>query len=283
MVDCVLYLEGSLEGGLHQIRILRANKNRFGSIDEVGVYEMTSGRLMPVSDPSSLFMAHRDELMRDVEGCAVSVAMEGRRAVTLEVQALVTLGTERFSRKTVDGIPLARVQLLLGVLQKRCHLFFARQDIYLNLVAGQIRLDRREANSADLAVAVALVSSLTQIPVRSDTAFCGEIGLLGELRTVPSLEKRVKEAQRMGFGRIITSRDRSRLSGPKSQKVISRVSNGIEWIQCSSLPEALNQALVDPLPRKRMRPKNPQVSPPGSVDELGLDPVIQDSDEDNFD
>jgi DNA repair protein RadA/Sms len=151
MVDCVLYLEGSLEGtGLHQIRMLRANKNRFGSSDEVGVYTMTDGRLLPVSDPSSLFMSHRDELMEDVEGCAVSIALEGRRALTIEVQALVTMSTEKFNRKTVDGIPLSRVQLLLGVLQKRCRMFFARQDVYLNIVAGQLRLDRREINSGML-------------------------------------------------------------------------------------------------------------------------------------
>ena len=134
MVDCVLYLEGPSEGGLHQIRVLRANKNRFGSTDEVGVYEMTAGRLKPVSDPSSLFMAHRSLMMEDVEGCAVSVALEGRRAVTMEIQALVTVGTEKFSRKTVDGIPVSRLQLLVGVLQKRCGLFFSRQDIYLNVV-----------------------------------------------------------------------------------------------------------------------------------------------------
>ena len=288
MVDCVLYLEGSMEGGLHQIRVLRANKNRFGSSDEVGVYEMTAGRLQPVSDPSSLFMAHRNMLQNDVEGCAVSVVMEGRRAVTLEVQALVTMGTEKFSRKTVDGIHLSRVQLLLGVLQKRFGLFFTRQDVYLNVVAGQMRLDRREAHAVDLAVAVALVSSLTQIPVRADTAFCGEVGLLGELRTVVSLEKRVKEARRMGFSRVITARDRGGSGWSntkrKHQSIYTTMSEGIEWIQCESLLDALNLALVDPLPKRRSRKQksggDDAMPIPGSMKELGLDDPAIDDDED---
>ena len=287
MVDCVLYLEGSTEGGLHQIRVLRANKNRFGSTDEVGVYEMTAGRLQPVSDPSSLFMAHRSLMMQDVEGCAVSVALEGRRAVTLEVQALVTVGTEKFSRKTVDGIPVSRLQLLVGVLQKRCKMFFSRQDIYLNVVAGQMRLDRKEANAADLAVAVALVSSLTQIPVRADTAFCGEVGLLGELRTVVSLEKRVKEAKRMGFSRVITARDHG--GGPRSktnQKTHTSNALGIEWVQCETLMDALNLALVSPIPKRTPRKKkgsSEQLSIPGSMEELGLDEIMDDEeDEESF-
>ena len=282
-MDCVLYLEGSTEGGLHQIRVLRANKNRFGSIDEVGVYEMTAGRLQPVSDPSSLFMAHRSLMMEDVEGCAVSVALEGRRAVTLEVQALLTIGTEKFSRKTVDGIPVSRLQLLLGVLQKRCGLFFSRQDVYLNVVAGQMRMDRREANAADLAVAIALVSRLTQIPVRADTAFCGEVGLLGELRTIVSLEKRVKEAKRMGFSRIITARDRG--SGPRSkknQKAYTTNKLGIEWVQCETLKDALNLALVSPLPKRASRKKkqtSDAMPVPGSMEELGLDEIVDDEDD----
>jgi DNA repair protein RadA/Sms len=371
MVDCVLYLEGSSVdsgggsgGGIPQLRTLRANKNRFGSTDEVGVYTMTSGRLLPVSDPSSLFMSHRAEMMmqEDVEGCAVSIAMEGRRAVTMEVQALVTMGMEKFNRKTVDGIPLSRVQLLLGVLQKRCRLYFTRQDVYLNVVAGQMRMDRREVNSgtlrvvlhqivcvcvcvcvltwncdyfkkwcshahicsitlplccclqffiiADLAVAVALVSSLTQIPVRADTAFCGEIGLLGELRTVASMDKRIKEAARMGFGRIITGPESKLFVGshhPTSKTTTTKTTitqkttnkkkihqklyasstishGGIEWIQCTTLLEALNHALVDPLPTRSSSKKQKQstansqsttveetmLSSPGSVDELGL-------------
>jgi len=278
MVDCVLYLEGSSEGGLHQIRILRANKNRFGSSDEVGVYEMsTVGRLQPVSDPSSLFLAHRNLMSQeDSEGCAVSVALEGRRAVTLEVQALVTMGSEKFSRKTVDGIPAARLQLLLGVLQKRCRLYFSRQDIYVNVIAD--RLDRREAQAADLAVAVALVSSLTQIPVRADTAFCGQVGLLGELRTMVSLDKRVQEAKRMGFSRIITARDpSSHKATKKQQKIHTTTSQGIEWIQCGSLLDALNLAMVDPLPKRRKtKPTLDILSSPGSIDDLGLDDAIVD-------
>uniref|UniRef100_A0A7S3KWX8 RecA family profile 1 domain-containing protein n=1 Tax=Amphora coffeiformis TaxID=265554 RepID=A0A7S3KWX8_9STRA len=285
MVDCVLYLEGASQGGLHQIRILRANKNRFGSSDEVGVYEMnTAGRLQPVSDPSSLFLAHRILMLQDdSEGCAVSVALEGRRAVTLEVQALVTMGSEKFSRKTVDGIPVARLQLLLGVLQKRCRLYFSKQDVYVNVIAD--RLDRREAHAADLAVAVALVSSLTQIPVRADTAFCGQVGLLGELRTVVSLDKRVQEAKRMGFSRIITARDPSSYNkAKKQQKIYTTTSEGIEWIQCGTLFDALNLAMVDPLPKRRKtKPSVELLSSPGSMKELGLENAIVDDEEDEVD
>lgn len=281
MVDCVLYLEGTTEGssgGLNQLRILRANKNRFGSADEVGVYEMTAGRLLPVSDPSAMLMEHRKLMMQDVEGCAVSVALEGRRALMTEVQALVTMGTEKFARKTVDGIPNQRLQLLLGVMQKRCGLFFARQDVYLN-VAGQIKLDRREASAADLAVVVALTSSLVQIPVRADTAFCGEVGLLGELRAVASLEKRVKEAQRMGFSRIITARDRSSTSRSKTS---TSTKLGIEWIQCQYLMDALNLALVDPLPKRQRKKKGPNAASssfPETMEDLGLDKILDDEDE----
>lgn len=281
MVDCVLYLEGATEGGLHQIRVLRATKNRFGSSDEVGVYEMKEGRLQPVSDPSSLFLAHRSLMMQDdAEGSAVSVALEGRRAVTVEVQALVTTGTEKFSRKTVDGIPVARLQLLLGVLQKRCRVYFSKQDVYVNVVSD--RLDRREAHAADLAVAVALTSSLTQIPVRADTAFCGQVGLLGELRTVVSLDKRVQEAKRMGFSRIITARDPSSYKNSKKrQKIYTTTSQGIEWIQCETLLDALNLAMVDPLPKRRKKkPTATASSSPASVDELGLDDTILDDEDD---
>lgn len=167
---------------------------------------------------------------------------------------------------------------------------------------------------ADLAVAVALVSSLTQIPVRADTAFCGEIGLLGELRVVTALEKRCKEAARMGFTRIITARisgstsaatgrrsggTRRNSSSSKSNQsskstattITTTTKEGMEWIQCSTLEEALNYALVDPLPRpKRWKTANPKpsMSPPGSLDELELDgndnddaPIVLDDDDDD--
>ena len=192
MVDTVLYLEGtaagSSSGGIStNLRMLRAAKNRFGSSDEVGVYEMSGarnlgGRLIPVSDPSSLFLADRLD-SDDVEGCAISIILEGMRPISVEVQALVTSAgpSKSFSgRRTVDGISPSRLLLIIAVLQKRCGIGLSRHDVYTNVVGG-IRLNssKQEGSGSDLAVAVSLASSLFCIPVRSDTAFVGEIGLLG--------------------------------------------------------------------------------------------------------
>jgi len=285
MVDCVLYLEGGdhrTVGGVN-LRMLRAAKNRFGSADEVGVYKMTSGRLMPVSDPSSLFLS--DHLnTEDNEGCAISLTLEGLRAMTVEIQALVTPNNEGSGRQTVDGIAYSRLQLLMGVLRKRCRMYFAKQDIYVNVV-GNMRLDKGEGSTSDLAVSMALVSSLLGIPVRSDTAFAGEVGLLGELRAVPYIEKRILEARRMGFSRVVSSRDKksSRTNGkPKFSK-----SQGIDWIQCDTLLDALNEGLVGSLPMKGTRRNGSKQSPgrtstqsPDSVAELMLDDVVDDDNDD---
>ena len=287
MVDAVLYLEGTDLGGSINLRVLRAAKNRFGSSDEVGVYEMTSGRLLPVSDPSSLFLAHRFT-EEDSEGCAIAIALEGMRAITVEVQALVTpaSGGGGFGRRTVDGISNSRLLLLMGVLQKRCNMFMSKQDVYINVV-GRMRLDRGEGNSADLAVAMALVSSLTSIAVRSDTAFVGEVGLLGELRHVPALEKRIQEARRMGFSRVITPRDgrqsKRRKSGQRTTTASS--SYGLEWIQCDTLLEAITTGLVHPLP-KRKASRTSQRPPlngasPGRLQDLGLDEIMDDDEDDD--
>lgn len=282
MVDCVLYLENTSEGGLHQLRMLRASKNRFGASDQVGVYQMTAGRLVPVSDPSSLFLAHRNA-MQDTEGSAIAIVTEGMRAMTLEVQALVAPVLERgaFGRKTVEGIALPRLQMLMGILQKRCGIRFGSHDVYVNL-AGRLRLDRREAGAADLAVAMSLVSSLTNNPIRADTAFCAEVGLLGELRPVSSVEKRVNEARRMGFSRVVTPLVGGR---PKNGKTsLSKNYNGVEWIQCDTLREALQKGLVDSLPsRKRMsRKRGTSKAIPGSLEDLGLDEILDDDDDEDL-
>jgi DNA repair protein RadA/Sms len=291
MVDTVLYLDGFNDGGMCNLRMLRASKNRFGSADEVGIYEMTSGRLLPVSDPSSLFLAHRSE-QEDAEGCAIAIAVEGMRAMTVEVQALVTTaagdGQSNYGgRRTVNGIAYSRLLLLMGVLQKRCGVFWSRRDVYVNVV-GRMRLDRGEGNAADLAVAVALASSVHSIPVRSDTAFVGEVGLLGELRTVPSVEKRINEARRMGFSRVVTPPDnRQNKSSKKTGQDISvsRI-NGMEWIQCKTLRSAINEGLVQPIPKRsrrtQMKAKHDLESSllPGSLDDLGLEEIMDEQDDD---
>ena len=311
MVDAVLYLEGNEigEGAASSIRMLRAAKNRFGSAEEVGVYSVGGGggssggegRLVPVSDPSSLFLSSRiDE--EDVDGCAVSVVLEGLRPMTVEVQALVASnvgGGSSFSgRRTVDGIASPRLLLILAVLQKRYNIRFNRMDVYVNVVNG-IRLGdgfssrRRQGSDSDLAVAVSLVSSLTGLPVRSDTAFVGEIGLLGELREVPSIGKRVKEARRMGFSRVVTPRRSSssmkKRRGNRGRSLsltsTSSAAGGIEWIECANLLDAINAGLVSKLVRntnRRSRRDEAESdmlgSAPGSLAELDLDPIFDDDD-----
>ncbi|CAB9519409.1 DNA repair protein RadA [Seminavis robusta] len=291
-VDCVAYLEG-LEGGgeMMNLRMLRTSKNRFGAADNVGVYEMTAGRLLPVSDPSSLLLAHRLNT-DDQEGCAITVAVEGIRAMTVEIQALVTpscSGPTGGSKRNVNGIAYSRLALLLRVLQKRCGMFFGRQDVYVNVV-GSVRLGGREGGgSSDLTVAVALVSSLASIPVRSDTAFVGEVGLLGELRPVAAMEKRILEAQRMGFLRIITpmtyTRKQQQSGKMRSGKgFITTTEHGIERVQCSTLLAAINAGLVQQLPKRRKRDSTARrkgVSAPGSLGDLNLDPPILDDDDDD--
>jgi DNA repair protein RadA/Sms len=310
MVDCVLYLEGagssttsSSDGGggssstgdplaaTNSLRILRASKNRFGSCDEVGVYEMTAGRLMPVSDPSSLFLAQRSSSDdEDAEGCAIAIALEGMRAITIEIQALVVMssGNSGYGRRTVEGIAYSRLMLLMGVLQKRCRIFLGRQDVYIN-VAGRMRLDRGgEGHAADLAVAVALVSSLTQVAVRADTVFIGEVGLLGELRSVAALDKRIQEARRMGFSRVITPpvsrRKGSNKKGAnkKNGRTASTTSQGMEWIQCDTLMDAIEVGLVAPLPqpkRKRRSTIESSGTIPEQLGDLGLDEILDDDDD----
>lgn len=286
MVDAVLYLEGGESVGGTHLRMLRAAKNRFGSSDEVGVYEMTSGRLIPVSDPSSLFLSNRIDT-QDSEGCAISLVLEGRRSMTVEVQALVTpasAGGSGYGRRTIGGIAASRVLLLLGVLQKRCGLFFGRQDVYINVVGGiELHRGSQEGSASDLATAIALVSSLSSIPVRSDTAFVGEVGLLGELRPVSVMEKRLKEARRMGFSRIVTPRSRPRKGSKRGSFGSSSTSvRGIEWIECDTLRDAINKGLVRELPKKgKGQRKNARSGPrpPGTIEELGLDEIL-DNDED---
>ena len=220
------------------------------------------GRLIPVTDPSSLFLSTRMD-DQDVVGCAVSVVLEGVRPMTVEVQALAsdaTGGPGSYGRRVVDGINISRLLLLLAVLQKRYNIRLSRKDVYVNVVSGLSLGEKgfgrnRQASDLDLSVAVSLVSSLTDIPVRSDTAFVGEVGLLGELRQVSAVEKRAKEAQRLGFSRVIIPSNR-RPSGNRkagwrdnkrrqmSSETAKNNSYGIEVIECQTLMDAINEGLV---------------------------------------
>ncbi|MCZ8123898.1 MAG: DNA repair protein RadA [Magnetospirillum sp.] len=191
MVDTVLYFEG--ERG-HQFRILRAVKNRFGPTDEIGVFEMTDRGLSEVPNPSALFLAER---RGEVSGAAVFAGMEGTRPVLVEIQALVAPTSYGTPRRAVVGWDSGRLAMVLAVLETRCGLAFGGADVYLN-VAGGLRIAEP---AADLAVAAALVSALTDTPVPHDTVVFGEIGLSGEVRAVGQTEARLKEAAKLGFAK----------------------------------------------------------------------------------
>lgn len=194
MVDTVLYFEG--ERG-HQFRILRGVKNRFGPTDEIGVFEMTDTGLMEVPNPSALFLAERSA---EVSGAAVFAGMEGTRPVLVEIQALVAPSPLGTPRRAVVGWDGNRLAMIMAVLDARCGLTIGANDIYLN-VAGGLRIGEP---AADLAVAAALVSALTQRPVPAETVVFGEIGLAGEVRAVSQTDARLKEAGKLGFARALT-------------------------------------------------------------------------------
>ncbi len=189
MVDTVLYFEGDRG---HQFRILRAVKNRFGATDEIGVFEMTDGGLQEVLNPSALFLAER---RGNVSGSCVYAGVEGTRPMLVEIQALVAPSTLSSPRRAVVGWDSNRLSMVLAVLDARCGLALSGNDVYLN-VAGGLRITEP---AADLAVAAALVSSATDVPVPADMVVFGEIGLSGEVRAVAQGDARLKEAAKLGF------------------------------------------------------------------------------------
>jgi DNA repair protein RadA/Sms len=192
MVDTVLYLEGER---FASFRILRCVKNRFGTTNEVGVFEMEGGGLIEVKNPSQLFLG--EESIK-ASGNTVTAITEGSRALLLEIQALTSVTNLGYPRRTTAGFDSNRLQLLTAILSKRAGLNLSNQDIYINVVGG-IKI---EEPAADLAVALAIVSSMKDTVIQ-DTVIIGELGLSGEVRYVPNLEKRIKEAEKLGFKRII--------------------------------------------------------------------------------
>ena len=189
MVDTVLYFEGDRG---HTFRILRAVKNRFGPTDEIGVFEMAELGLAEVTNPSELFLSERQE---DVSGSAVFAGMEGTRPVLVEIQALVAPSPLGTPRRAVVGWDSGRLSMVLAVLEARCGVQIGPNDVYLN-VAGGLRIAEP---AADLAVAAALASALSGVPVPRDMVIFGEIGLSGEIRPVGHIEHRLKESSKLGF------------------------------------------------------------------------------------
>jgi len=227
MVDAVLYLEGER---FHQFRILRAVKNRFGSTDEVGVFEMADVGLREVQNPSEVFLEERSEM---APGSTVAVTMEGTRPILVEVQALSTPSAYGLPRRNANGLDTNRLQLLVAVLQKRVGLGLGTQDVYANVVGGLRILEP----AVDLAVAVGIASSLRDRPVDRSAAVIGEVGLSGELRTVNQLDRRIAEASRLGFTRMIVPKS-SRRGGNASPP------DGIDVVRCRTAAEAIEAALA---------------------------------------
>jgi DNA repair protein RadA/Sms len=193
MVDIVLYLEGDR---YHSYRVLRSVKNRFGSTNEIGVFEMASHGLVEVSNPSEAFLAER---LSGVPGSAVTVTMEGSRPLLVEIQALVSPTGLPVPRRTANGFDVNRLILLTAVLGKRLGVALGGQDIFVNVVGG-LRLSEP---AVDLAVALAIVSSARGLALADDLAIVGEIGLSGELRSVGHVERRLAEAAKLGFKRAV--------------------------------------------------------------------------------
>ena len=191
MVDTVLYFEGDRQDSF---RLLRSVKNRFGSTDEIGVFEMRSTGMAEISDPSTLFITGTD-----LPGCAVTCAMEGTRPLMVEVQALLSTSPFSNPRRMAAGLDNNRLVLLLAVLEKKAGLRFYDKDVYTNVVGG-IRLDER---ACDLAVAMCIAGAGADIALPPRTAILGELSLTGEVRPVNRLDKRIQECARLGFSHIV--------------------------------------------------------------------------------
>lgn len=221
MVDTVLYFEG--ERG-HHFRILRAVKNRYGATDEIGVFEMQDKGLVEVENPSALFLAERQG---NVSGSCVFAGIEGSRPVLVEIQALVSPSGYSSPKRAVVGWDANRLAMILAVLEARCGMNFSSHDVYLN-IAGGLKISEP---AADLAVAMAVISSLTNKPLPSDMVIFGEIGLSGEVRAVSQPELRLKEACKLGFANSIVppSFKKEKKSSDISCYEIGNVHRLINW------------------------------------------------------
>ena len=193
MVDAVLYIEGER---YFSYRVLRGAKNRFGSTNEVGIFEMREEGMCEVEDPSDIMISERSG---NPSGSVIVATLEGTRTMLIEVQALVTPTAYGMARRTGIGVEFNRLVLLLAVLEKRANLPLSNQDAYVNVVSG-IKLDEP---AADLAIALGLASSYKNVSIPKELVAVGEVGLTGEIRSVSQVEKRVKEAERMGFEQIL--------------------------------------------------------------------------------
>ncbi len=224
MVDTVLYFEGDR---INSYRILRAIKNRFGSTNEIGVFEMLENGLTEVENPSAMLLSGRTS---GISGSSVSCIMEGSRPIFAEVQSLVTPTGFGNPRRMSTGFDYNRMNLLLAVLEKRCGMFFSNLDTYLNVVGG-LKLDE---TAADLAVIFSLVSGIKDAPLDDDIVFFGEVGLSGEIRSVPRAALRVLEAERLGFKKCVLPRSCYK------QLMSANIPDTIELIYVRTVREAID-------------------------------------------
>lgn len=223
MVDTVLYFEGDRH---HTFRILRAVKNRFGSTNEIGIFEMQDIGLKEVLNPSQLFL---EERLAGATGSAVVAAMEGTRPIVAEVQSLITPTVFGNAKRTASGLDHNRVSLIMAVLEKRAGLLLQNQDAYLK-AAGGVRLDEP---AIDLAIAISITSSYQEKETRSTDCFIGEIGLTGEIRRVNRMEQRVQEAAKLGFKRVFV---------PKNTIGGWAFPEGIEVVGVTTISDAIRKA-----------------------------------------
>lgn len=224
MVDTVLYFEGNRS---HPFRILRAVKNRFGSTNEIGVFEMESYGLRQVLNPSELFLSERP---LDVPGSVVVASIEGSRPILVELQALVTSSSLGVPRRTVIGIDYNRVSLLIAILEKKAGFNLMGHDIFVN-VAGGVKVDEP---AVDLGTVAVITSSFKEKPIPSKTMVMGEVGLAGEIRAINQIEIRVAEAEKLGFTRCILPKNNLDRLGKKAS---------MELVGVASIGEALKRIL----------------------------------------
>ncbi len=224
MVDAVIQFEGEKN---HNYRVLRAYKNRYGSTNEIGLFEMHEIGLRQVTNPSEIFLGERN---KNISGSVITCSVEGTRPVLLEVQALLTPSPYGNPQKVATGFDYRRLSILLAVLEKRAGLRVSAMNIFLN-IAGGLRIDEP---AIDIAVCCSIASSLLDMPVFTDMAVIGEVGLGGELRIISSVEKRIQEAQKLGFTKIIIPKG-------NAKSVTSKFD--IEIIPVSTVGEAIRLAL----------------------------------------
>ena len=192
IVDVVLYFE---DDKLKNLRILRCNKNRFGSSDTLAVFEMTSEGLKEIKNPSEIFLDGRPS---DATGCVVTCVIESGRPILLEVQALVTKSSFGIARRTINGADINRLNLLVAIIEKRMSIPLYQYDIYINITGGLKIKD----TSIDLAIIMAIVSSYKNVALKNDCIYCGEVGLSGEVRSITNINSRVQEAVKLGYKNI---------------------------------------------------------------------------------